>query len=198
MSVPMIESLEGRTFLSASPDVIAADRAAIAADRAQIAQYVRQKNTTLVADQKDLIAAIVAKAKNAGLLRRDLVQQALSLGRTLLQHRRENMVAIRAVNLEIIADRKAGDTAALQEDLTRRATLVQAKNDQLKTDLQAIRDAYRSVEPQVKAFLVDAKPEIDAIRARLASNRTSIQQLIFQARQQLQAHRLQLQQDLRA
>jgi hypothetical protein len=207
-----IESLESRTFLSASPDVIAADRAAIRADQVQIAQLIKQKATTFAADHKDLVAALLAKAKNAGLLRRDLVQQALTLGKTLVQHRHEWQLQIHEKQLEINDDRHGltearghhdeNEVEVHQSDLlehqSEKAALMAEMQAQTKTDLQAIRDAFKSVEPQIKAFLANAQPEIDQLKADLAANRTNYQQLIQQAREQLQADRLKLHDDLKA
>ncbi len=190
-----IESLESRTFLSANPDTIAADRAAIAADQAQIVQYIKQKATTFASDHKDLVSALLTKAKNAGLLRRDLIKQAITLGTTLVQHRQTWQVQIQEKQQEIAEDRRSGDTAELQQDLADKASLVASKQAQTATDLQAIRDAYKAVQPQVKAFLASAQPEIDQLKADLAANKTNYQQLIQQARQQLQADRLKLRQD---
>jgi hypothetical protein len=193
-----IESLESRTFLSASPEVIAADRAAIAADRAQIFALVKQKATTFAADHKDLVTALLNKARNAGLLRRDLIRQAITLTTTLLQHRREWNLQIHEKQLEINEDRRNGDTAELENDQADRASLIASKEAQTKQDLQAIRDAFKAVEPQIKAFLADAQPEIDQLKAQLAANKTNFKELIREARQQLHADQLKLHQDLRA
>jgi hypothetical protein len=210
MSVPSFESLESRTLLSASPDVIAADRAALLANQAAVTQYIKEKTATLSADRRTLVLSLLGKAREAGLLRANLIRTAIAQWKIIAQHQRENHVAIRALDLEIQQDRReilaaSGDAAQqgvyqdeLETHLAARAAAVEAGRVTLRSDLENVRAAFRGVEPQVKSFLQNAQPENDALRQQLAAKNSYYDQLIQEYRRKVLESQAKLQADLKA
>jgi hypothetical protein len=208
--VPVIEALEGRALLSASPDVIAADRAELLANKAALQQAVQEKTATLSADRKALVSSLLSKAREAGLLRRDLIKTALAQWRVIAQHQREHRATLQAIKTQIQAEQKAllasgGDAqqqaihrANLETLRGQQADAQAAKRATLLADLANVRQAFRSVEPQVKQFLQSAKTEIDALRDQIAQKNQFYADLIDEYRAKVLASQQKLNADLRA
>lgn len=206
----VIESLEGRTLLSASPEVIAVDRAQLAADKAALKQAIQEKTATLSADKKALAQALLAKAREAGLLRRDLIRAALQQWKIIAANQKDFRAQLKALKAEIRQDRQeilaaSGDPAQqaihqaeLNAHLAERDQVRAASRAQLIADLTAAKAAFRSVRPQVKAFLEAAKPEIDALRDQLAQKDQFYADLIDELRARVLASKAKLRANLKA
>lgn len=203
----LIEPLEGRTFLSASPDVIAADRAQLAADRAELNQALSEKTAALSADKRGLAVALLNKAREAGLLRRDLIKAALAQWKVIAANQKDFRAQLKVLNADIKQDRQeilaaSGDPAQqaayqaeLSTHLTQRDSVRAAAKAQLFTDLTTARSAFKGVRPQIKAFLENAKPEIDALRDQLAQKDQFYADLIDELRAKVLASKAKLQAD---